>query len=177
MNREQANSAIRGFAKRWLPKGWFWRMGTKKRNEGTFGCCPVPKTETKVRSHVLRYQNRNEGTFAKTTPLRNRPFVSQWQTEPAPVTCPPGRVSGQKRLMFLTYNFDPWPPSRETPRSPEGSPAKKIYVYVPFSFLKLWNMESGVVQSASASQSLREIGRTSPKVFLQQKLTVQKLDV
>ena len=50
----------------------------------------------------------------------------------APVSGPPGRVSGQKDLC----NFDPWPPGRETPRSPEGSPAKKIYVYVPFSFLK-----------------------------------------
>ena len=33
--------------------------------------------------------------------------------------------------------FDHWPPSRETPPSPEESPAKKIYVYVPFSFLIL----------------------------------------
>ena len=38
----------RGFAKGWFPKGWFWRMfpSTKNRHEGTFGCCPVPKTGT-----------------------------------------------------------------------------------------------------------------------------------
>ena len=56
------------------------------------------------------------------------------------VTGPPGRVFGQKDLCSLgsedsTQSFDPWPPGRETPRSPEWSPAKKIYVYVPFSFL------------------------------------------
>ena len=44
----------RGFAKGWFPKGWFWRM--------------FPWNE-----------NRNEGTFAKTTLLRNRPFISQWE--------------------------------------------------------------------------------------------------
>ena len=31
-------------------------------------------------------------------------------------------------------SFDPWPPGRETPRSPEGSPAKRTYFYVPFFF-------------------------------------------
>ena len=41
-----------GFAKGWFPKGWFRRM--------------FPRNE-----------NRNEGTFAKTTLLRNRPFISQ----------------------------------------------------------------------------------------------------
>ena len=40
--------------KGWFPKGWFRR--TFPRNE-----------------------NRNEGTFAKTTLLRNRPFISQWK--------------------------------------------------------------------------------------------------
>ena len=39
--------------KGWFPKGWFWRM--------------FPRNE-----------NRNEGTFAKTTLLGNRPFISQW---------------------------------------------------------------------------------------------------
>ena len=43
---------FRGFAKGWFPKGWFRRM--------------FPRNE-----------NRNEGTFAKTTLLRNRPFISQ----------------------------------------------------------------------------------------------------
>ena len=46
-------SGVRGFAKGWFPKGWFRRM--------------FPRNE-----------NRNEGTFAKTTLLRNRPFISQW---------------------------------------------------------------------------------------------------
>ena len=41
-----------GFAKGWFPKGWFWRM--------------FPRNE-----------NRNEGTFAKTTLLQNCPFISQ----------------------------------------------------------------------------------------------------
>ena len=46
------NEPFRGFAKGWFPKGWFRRM--------------FPRNE-----------NRNEGTFAKTTLLRNRPFISQ----------------------------------------------------------------------------------------------------
>ena len=53
------------------------------------GCSPVPKTGTMIQSDVPQYQktgtrvhsdvlctkNRNEGTFAKTALLRNRPFV------------------------------------------------------------------------------------------------------
>ena len=38
------SNVFRGFAKGWFPKGWFWRM--------------FPRNE-----------NRNEGTFAKTTLL------------------------------------------------------------------------------------------------------------
>ena len=49
---------------------------TIDRNEGTFGCALVPKTGSRVHSHVPQYQNRNEGTFAKTTLPLNRPFVS-----------------------------------------------------------------------------------------------------
>ena len=69
---------IPGFAKRWFPKGWFWRMfpGTKNRNEGTFRCSPAPRTGTKVHSDVPRDQTRNEGTFAETAILRSCPFVS-----------------------------------------------------------------------------------------------------
>ena len=37
-----------------------------KRNEGTFGCSPVPKRGMRVHSNVL-----SEGTFAKTTLPRN----------------------------------------------------------------------------------------------------------
>ena len=50
--------------KGWFPKGWFRRM--------------FPRNE-----------NRNEGTFAKTTLLRNRPFISQWLVpEQSSQTCP-----------------------------------------------------------------------------------------
>ena len=42
----------RGLTKGWFPKGWFWRM--------------FPRNE-----------NRNKGTFTKTTLLRNLPFISQ----------------------------------------------------------------------------------------------------
>ena len=52
--REVGSNKNRGFAKGWFPKGWFRRM--------------FPRNE-----------NRNEGTFAKTTLLRNRPFISQWK--------------------------------------------------------------------------------------------------
>ena len=45
--------SFRGLTKGWFPKGWFWRM--------------FPRNE-----------NRNKGTFAKATLLRNRPFISQW---------------------------------------------------------------------------------------------------
>ena len=46
---------------------------TKNQNEGTCGGFPVPKTGTRVLSHVPWFQNlnRNEVTFAKTTLLRN----------------------------------------------------------------------------------------------------------
>ena len=53
-HRVWLDEEVRGFAKGWFPKGWFWRM--------------FPRNE-----------NRNEGTFAKTTLLRNRPFISQWE--------------------------------------------------------------------------------------------------
>ena len=69
-----------GLTKAGFPKGWFWRMfpwnenrkrgdvhmfpGNENRNEGTFACSPGTKTGTR-------------GTFARTTLLRNRPFVSQ----------------------------------------------------------------------------------------------------
>ena len=51
------------------------------------------------------------------------------------------KCSGQKDFVPWVPRkahkiFDPWPPGRETPWSPEGSPAEKIYVYVPFSFLR-----------------------------------------
>ena len=69
-----------GLTEGWFPKGWLWRMFPRNENlhSGTFGCSPGTKTGARVRSHVPRNdENRNEGTFAKTTLLRNRPFVSQ----------------------------------------------------------------------------------------------------
>ena len=69
---------IRGFAKGWFPKGGFGgcspvpKTGTRVHSDVP----PVPKTGTRVHSNVPRYQNRTEGTFAKTTLLRNRLFVS-----------------------------------------------------------------------------------------------------
>ena len=53
ISREWKTQPNRGFAKGWFPKGWFWRM--------------FPRNE-----------NRNERTFAKTTLLRNHPFISRW---------------------------------------------------------------------------------------------------
>ena len=70
--------------KGWFPKGWFWRMfpRNENRNKGTFGCSPGMKTGTKtgtrVRSHIPPKRKPDEGTFAKTTLLRNRPFISRW---------------------------------------------------------------------------------------------------
>ena len=74
---------------------WFLFSGVVKRvvfQKGGFGGCsngtktgtrvhsdvpPGTKTGTRVRSHVPpERKNRNEGTFAKTTPLGNRPFAS-----------------------------------------------------------------------------------------------------
>ena len=62
----------------------------------------------------------------------------------APVTDPPGRVFGQKDLCSLgsedsaQKTLTPGlPVGKPTPRSPQGSPAKKVYVYVPFSYLSL----------------------------------------
>ena len=50
---------------------------TYNRNEGGFdGCSPVPITGTRVHADVPGTKNRNEGTFAKTALLLNRPFVS-----------------------------------------------------------------------------------------------------
>ena len=70
------------------------RGSQKGFQKGGFGgCSPAPKTGTKVHSDVPWHQkperghirmfpgtkNRNEGTFAETALLRNRPFVSSRQ--------------------------------------------------------------------------------------------------
>ena len=65
------------FTTGWFPQRWFWRMFpcTKNWNEGTIGCYPNARTGMRVHTDVHRYQNRNRGTFAKTTLFRNRPFL------------------------------------------------------------------------------------------------------
>ena len=50
----------------------------RKPERGYIGMFPQnEKAGTRVRSNVPRNENRNEGTFAKTTLLRNRPFISK----------------------------------------------------------------------------------------------------
>ena len=51
------------------------RVVSKKGGFG--GCSPGTKTGTRVHSDVPPERGYNEGTFAKTTLLRNRPFISQ----------------------------------------------------------------------------------------------------
>ena len=82
----------RGFAKEWFPKGWFG------------GCSPVPKTGTRVRSHLPperqpeqgyvhmfpRTANRNEGTFTKPlarVPLQNLVVKFFPEISSVPVSC------------------------------------------------------------------------------------------
>ena len=86
------NPTIGGFAKGWFPKGWFWPMfpGTKNRNEGTFGCSPVPQNGTKVHSDVSQYQKPERRHILRMSPVpksgtkvhspkppfyKNRPFT------------------------------------------------------------------------------------------------------
>ena len=66
--------------KGWFPKGWFRRM--------------FPGNE-----------NRNEGTFAKTTLLRNRPFISQWKEL---AWLPLQSLAVKKKLFFCCANFGRW---------------------------------------------------------------------
>ena len=54
---------------------------------------PQQKPERGYVHMFLRNENRNEGTFAKTTLLRNRPFISQWQKSPR--SC----------LLRISYSF------------------------------------------------------------------------
>ena len=106
---------IRGFAKGWFPKGWFWRMfpRNENRNEGTFAKTTLLETAlvspnnpflvlTKgwfpkgwFRRMFPQNKNWNEGTFAKTTLLWNRPFISQWN-------------EAQKSPEAFTSNFTPF---------------------------------------------------------------------
>ena len=50
--------------------GGFQTRCTKNRNEGTFGCSPVPKTGTRVHSDVPLYRQPERGHIRQ-----NRPFV------------------------------------------------------------------------------------------------------
>ena len=62
--------------KGWFPKGWFWRMfpGTTNRNEGTFGCSPVPETGTRVHADVPRHQKPERGYIRQNRPFAKPPF-------------------------------------------------------------------------------------------------------
>ena len=64
-------------------------------HEGAFGCSPVPR----VHSDVPGYQNRNEGTFAKTTLFRNHPFVSSGFLKAPPSPTP----SKTPILLMLSF--------------------------------------------------------------------------
>ena len=68
-------AASRGFTKEWFPKGWFWRCSPGMKTGSH-----VPPKRKLERGYVRmfpRNENRNEGTFAKTTLLRNRRFASR----------------------------------------------------------------------------------------------------
>ena len=79
------------------PKGWFSKKVVFQKG-GFGGCSPGTKTGTRVHSEVPRNEklergyvrmfpqneNRNEGTFTKTTLLENHPFVNPRISERAP---------------------------------------------------------------------------------------------
>ena len=78
----------RGNLKGWFPKGWFWADVPPERKPergcvrmfGTRVRSDVPPERKPERGYVRmfpRNEHRNEGTFAKTTLLRNRPFISR----------------------------------------------------------------------------------------------------
>ena len=109
-----------------LQKGGF-------QKDGFGGCSPVPKTGTRVHSDVHQYpkpergyvrmfpgtKSRNEGTFAKTALLRNRPFLDghfgpeQKNKLSSP---PPQKISPQTPSRPLASP----PPSWENPPPPPG---------------------------------------------------------
>ena len=74
-----------GYIYCWLTKGWFSKrvvladVPLERKPERRY-IRIFPRNEKPERGYVRmipRNEKRNEGTFAKTTLLRNRPFVSQ----------------------------------------------------------------------------------------------------
>ena len=61
-------------------KEWFWRMFYRNETWTRLhsGVPPERKPERGYVRMFPRNENRNEGTFAKTTLFRNRPLFSQW---------------------------------------------------------------------------------------------------
>ena len=80
MLETKARACLGGRQKGGFPKGWFWRMfpwnetGTRVHSDVP----PERKPERGYARMFPRNENRNEGTFAKTTLLGNRPLISQW---------------------------------------------------------------------------------------------------
>ena len=58
-------------------------LDPKNRNDGAKNGTTAPKTGTRVQKTERRYQNRNKGTFAKTTLLQNRLLVFFWSSRSA----------------------------------------------------------------------------------------------
>ena len=74
---KKAPLLIGGSQKGDFQKGGFWRMfpGTQSRNEGTFECSLVPKTETRAHSGVPRYQKPESGCIRQNHPFTKPPFL------------------------------------------------------------------------------------------------------
>ena len=146
--------------------------------------CTIPLcqncTETQRAMTLPQRNSQNWQTVHKQRPTWNRKHVSSLRDlrtclesrkrhiklfrikllSVTPVTDTPGREPGQNCLYSLrsednTWNFAPWAPGRETPPSPEGSPAKNIYIWVPFSLLL-----AAVNFSGGAPKERRTCGET-----------------
>ena len=80
VKNESKSTIFWGAQKGGFSKGWFWRCSPATKT-GTRSRSDVPRDEKLERGYVRmfpRNENRNEGTFPKTTLLRNRPFISWW---------------------------------------------------------------------------------------------------
>ena len=71
-----SRASVRGFAKGWFPKGWFWRMFpyNKNRNEGTKHGMTVPKTGTRAEQTERRYEKPERGRHRQNRPFTKPPF-------------------------------------------------------------------------------------------------------
>ena len=110
----QYGTSVRGFAKGWFPKGWFRRM--------------FPRNE-----------NRNEGTFAKTTLLQNRPFY-----------LPVSLFGVDKRVVSKRVVLADVPPERKPERGyvRQNHPFTKPPFYLPVS---LFGVDKRVVSKRVVS--------------------------